>query len=90
VARERWRQPFVTGDVKPNEIIAIHLPWHDRARYAESDPRVIKSILAGEHDDLLTDDEYGPSLRYIKQKYGKVESLLRYDKALVDSLLRKR
>jgi len=72
VHKDRWHPPFVTGeDVKPHEIIAVHRPWHDRARYAERDPRLIKQIVAGEHDRLLKDDYYHHTVSYIKHKYGK-------------------
>ncbi len=35
VPKERWAPPFVRGDLTPDEIIAVHRPWHAHARYAE-------------------------------------------------------
>ena len=76
---ERWNPPFVRADseldqgrVAPENIIAIHRPWHAHARYAEADPDLVKGIVAGEHDALLGDREYGKTIRYIKHKYGAV------------------
>lgn len=78
VPKERWDPPFVRADsekdqgrVAPSDIIAVHYPWQMHARYAESHPEVKAAILSGEHDALLTDREYGPSVRYIKARYGK-------------------
>ena len=43
------------GRVAPENIIAVHYPWHAHARYAENDPEIVKATLAGEHDFLLND-----------------------------------
>ena len=69
VPRERWDRPFVVGDVAPEEIIAVHRPWHRSARYIERNPKLIADILAGKRDDLLDDHQYGKPIRYIKHKY---------------------
>lgn len=77
IPKSRWSRPFVHGDIDPKDIIAIHLPWHDHARYAEKNPAIIKQILAGEFDDMLSarDPEWAPALAYIKRKHsGKFES----------------
>lgn len=71
VSKDRWNPPMVSGDVMAKDIIAVHYPWHARVRYMESNPDVKREVLAGEHDSLLTDKEYGPAIRYIKGKYGK-------------------
>jgi len=62
VPKERWDRPFVRvdsmldqGRVAPENIIAVHYPWHAHARYAENDPEIVKATLAGEHDFLLND-----------------------------------
>ena len=71
VPAERWKPPHVKGNaVAPNEIIAIHRPWHDLARYMEREPELIRDIIAGQHDNLLTDPHYGRPIRFIKHKYG--------------------
>jgi hypothetical protein len=60
VHKDRWQSPFVTrSDVHPKDIIAVHHPWHRLARYAEDNPKVKQAIVAGEHDRLLNDKQYG-------------------------------
>lgn len=71
VHKNRFDHPFVKDGVNPKDIIAVHKPWHQHARYAENNPEVIKNITQGEHDALLHDKQYGKSIRYIKHKYGK-------------------
>jgi hypothetical protein len=72
VHRDRWKYPpFVQGDVLPKDIIAVHRPWHERARYNEQDPELIAKIVRGDHDDLLNDPHYAKQIRYIKHKYAK-------------------
>jgi SPP1 gp7 family putative phage head morphogenesis protein len=58
----------LTRDVKPDELLAVHEPWHQRYHYANSNPDVKEAILAGEHDDLLANPEYGPAIRHIQQE----------------------
>jgi hypothetical protein len=58
------------GDVPRDQILAIHEPWHDHARYMENEPGVLRRVLAGEHDDLLDFPGYGPAIQYIKRKHG--------------------
>lgn len=77
VPKERWDAPFVradsvkdNGQVAPKDIIAAHYPWHQTARYIESNPKVLKAVLAGEHDDLQNDDYYKHAIQYIKQRHG--------------------
>jgi hypothetical protein len=77
IPKERWNPPFVRADsvldqsrVAPSSIIAVHYPWQEHARYAESHPDVKAAILRGEHDSLLSDKEYGPTIRYIKARYA--------------------
>lgn len=56
--------------IDPSEFIAIHEPWHAKARYIEKNPEVRAQVLAGEHDDLMSMPDYGPAIAYIKRKYG--------------------
>lgn len=77
VPKEHWDRPFVkTGGsiydarVEPENIIAVHHPWHQTARYIESEPDVLNSVLNGEDDKLLNDKQYGPAIRFIKHRYG--------------------
>lgn len=64
----------VKRDVLPEDIIAIHEPWHRHARYAENDPDVLRETLEGKNDRLLDDPEYGPAVKYIKKKYDKPQT----------------
>lgn len=68
VDQDKWDDPFVLQDVPPSQIIAGHLPWHTKARYIETHPKVMKAVLAGEHDDLTGD--YAPAVSYVKQQHG--------------------
>jgi len=72
IPKERWTHPpFVLGDVKPSEIVAAHLPWHETVRYLEEFPDQIKRTLQGEHDNLMdgSGSNEDKAVRYIKQKY---------------------
>lgn len=72
IPKERWSHPpFVLGDVKPSEIVAAHLPWHETVRYLEEFPEQIKRTLQGEHDSLMdgSNSKEDKAVRYIKQKY---------------------
>ena len=84
VPKERWDPPFVrtdsdldNGRVAPENIVAIHYPWHARARYIEDNPKVLAAVLAGEHDDLMDDKDYARPIQYIKDKYGKSKKSFR-------------
>ena len=69
VPKDKFSSPFVLKDVSPEEFVAVHLPWHQHARYFENNPRVSDNVLSGEHDDMLEDPIYGPAIRYHKQKH---------------------
>ena len=69
VPRNKYSSPFVLQDVSPKEIISVHLPWHRHARYIENNPEVLKNILSGKEDRLLEDPEFGPAVRYHKEKH---------------------
>jgi hypothetical protein len=62
------------GSIRPEEIHAIHMPWHHPYRYLiESD--MIPNVLAGEYDFLLEDYSRHPAeskaIEYIKNQYGE-------------------
>jgi hypothetical protein len=67
VDKKHWDSPFVMQDVPTSQMIAAHLPWHDKARYMEEDPELIKEVLSGRYDDLT--GEYKLAVAYIKNKY---------------------
>lgn len=56
------------GDVSPDSFVAIHEPWHQTARYMMNNPDVHDRVLAGEHDDLKDDPQYGPAIEYVKAR----------------------
>ena len=79
VHKNRWKSPpFVGGgDINPNEIIAVHYPWHKIARSIDKEQSKVKAdILAGKHDRLLTSRTWeghsneGKAVRFIKHKYS--------------------
>jgi len=75
VPQEDYRRPFVHATmVPPENILAVHHPWHSHARYIENNPEQIADTLDGKHDHLLDDPEYGKALRYIKHKFGKLDA----------------
>jgi hypothetical protein len=62
------------GDIKPNEFIAIHEPWHHHYRYIVNEkPSIVQNVLDGEYDYLLqkksTPDE-AQAINAIKINYG--------------------
>jgi len=56
-------------DIRPEEILAVHEPWHEKYRYIMNDADLLKKVLSGEFDDLTEDK--APSefkaIRAIKQ-----------------------
>jgi predicted ABC-type ATPase len=79
VPAEQWKQPFVMEDVAPENITAIHLPWHRHARYIENNPKVLQQVLAGEHDRLLNNPEHGPAISYIQRTHAAKRRLAKYN-----------
>jgi hypothetical protein len=55
-----------TASILPEEILAVYEPWHHKYRYILKHPELIEEILAGEHDALLDNQEYGPAIQKIK------------------------
>jgi hypothetical protein len=43
------------GDVPPEQILAVHAPWHGTARYLRESPEMEKGVMAGDYD--YADDE---------------------------------
>ena len=70
VPKERWKPPFVMGDVNPSDIIAHHVPWHRQARYILNHPNIVKEVMSGQHDDLTGD--YKKAVDHVK-KINKAE-----------------
>ncbi len=59
-------------DIKPQEIIAIHKPWHKYAKEYVESPSVMQSIKLGEFDKSLEkypDDDEMKAVQHIKDNY---------------------
>jgi len=65
VDRNKWDDPFVLEDVPPEQMIAIHLPWHSKARYILDNPDTLEKALSGDFDDLR--DDYATAVEYVKR-----------------------
>lgn len=59
--------------VKPEQIVAIHEPWHRTYRYIAEEPDALKATLAGEHDALAKDDpeHHGKAIAAIKRDFSR-------------------
>jgi len=55
---------YFLDSILPEEIVAVHEPWHFRYRYI-IDNDLIDRVRAGEFDNLLDKPEYGPAIRKI-------------------------
>lgn len=71
VPKEHWKQPFVrTPHVTPDQIVAIHEPWHHTARYIHA--KVLDQALAGDFDHLKDRPSTDKSaLEHLQARYGK-------------------
>ena len=78
----RWLQPhkpyegfggdcYFSESIRPNELMAVHEPWHFRFRYLMENPELIEQAKAGEFDHLLDTSEYAPAIRRVKAASGK-------------------
>jgi hypothetical protein len=56
------------GNVPPEQILHVHEPWHQKARYMTENADVHAATLAGENDFLLDDPHYGPAIQHIKSR----------------------
>lgn len=61
----------LTDSIKPHEILAVHVPWHDTYRYLH-EHEMIPRVLEGEFDHLLDkpDSKEAQAISYIKQRHG--------------------
>lgn len=62
-----------SGSIKPKEIIAVHVPWHNTYRYMK-EHNMFPDVLNGDYDYLLKDPEgdEAKAISYIKSHHGKV------------------
>ena len=68
IPKKEWEATFpaIQRDIKPNEIIAIHYPWHSTVRYFIKH-NMLDKVKNGEYDYLLdNDDDYSKAIHYIK------------------------
>lgn len=58
------------GSIKPEEIVAVHLPWHHTYRYLE-EHNMFQEVLNGDYDYLLDDPERdeAKAINYIKSHH---------------------
>ena len=69
-AASRHSTVTLHGDLPPEQIIAVHEPWHAAARYLTSDPRNVENVESGVYDDLIEDESlrhYGRAIRNLKR-----------------------
>ena len=73
VPKDKFHGTIVSMDHVPTKnIVAIHQNWHSTARLIDSEPKLKKEILDGDHDDAVNfGDQYKYSIKHIKSKYGK-------------------
>jgi hypothetical protein len=69
---ERQSDVTILHDVKPSDIIAIHEPWHEAARYFRDNPDAMKIAQEGGYDSMLGDKayalDYDPAIRWAKNQ----------------------
>lgn len=68
-AASRHSTVTLHGDLPPDQILAVHEPWHAAARYLTSDPRNVEEVESGAHDSLMEDESfphYGRAIRTLK------------------------
>lgn len=67
---EQRNAHIVSPDVPVSHFLGIYLPWHFSYWYIKDDPRTLKGVMEGMHDNLMTDPEYrdsiGKAIRLIK------------------------
>ena len=61
---KNWNFPF-RGSIRPDEFIAIHLPWHNHVRDFR-DGGQVEDVLSGRFDNLLDFGDYGKAIKFIK------------------------
>lgn len=61
----KWDGYFFDS-IKPQEILAVHEPWHARYRYMQQNTELIQEAKEGKFDYLLDDNEYGPAVMKVK------------------------
>ncbi len=59
---------YLLDSINPEEILAVHEPWHSRYNYILKNPRLHQAVKNGEHDQLLNNDDYGPAVMKAKIK----------------------
>jgi 8-oxo-dGTP pyrophosphatase MutT (NUDIX family)/GNAT superfamily N-acetyltransferase len=58
---------IIPRSIKPHEISAIHLPWHNRYHYFH-DNGMTDDVKKGEYDNLSDMKDYGPAIDKIKHE----------------------
>jgi hypothetical protein len=75
VPRDKLKQAngsALQSDIPASDIIAVHEPWHENARYIEKNPETLKEVLNGDMDFMLGDNSpEAKAIEYIKNKHSK-------------------
>lgn len=59
---------YFNDSIAPQEIIAVHEPWHERYRYLLSNPELLIKAKNGDFDHLLNQPGYGYAIAMAKNK----------------------
>lgn len=68
------------GSVPPEDIIAVHEPWHAHYRYMTGEnPEYLEDVVKGRFDNLEEDEPmtYGPAIKRIKRLAHAVNTVTR-------------
>jgi len=61
----RW-DCYFRDSIRPDEIVAVHEPWHWKYRYLRKNPNLWDQLEQGDFDRAMNDEEYGPAIRRAK------------------------
>ena len=73
VPKDQWDAPFVLSDVKPEQFIAAHYPWHETVRHLESTPESLQAALDGKFDKREGNEKI--AVDYVKANHGSKPKL---------------
>ncbi len=59
---EQRNAHIVSPDVPVAHFLGIYFPWHFSYWHVKGDPRTLKDVMEGMHDNLMTDPEYKDSI----------------------------
>lgn len=68
VYQDQNHDSYFNDSIRPDELIAVHEPWHERYRYLQRSPAMLARARAGEFDHLIGDNIYGPAVLKVKSE----------------------